>query len=123
MLVPRCTHSFPIVLTGCVKRACSRPNDRGKIIHCTHSFIQAISVPVHVDYYSEALPTQQHGYCVRGHRELRVKDLPKAPTWRLVQDSNPQPFGRKALNLPMSHHARHVKTENLEYNNFDDEKI
>src|SRR6218665_675031 len=39
------------------------------------------------------------------HRQLRVKDLPKVPTWRLERDSNPQPFGRKVTNLPMSLHA------------------
>ena len=41
------------------------------------------------------------------HRQLRVKDLPKVPTWRLERDSKPRPFGRKATNLPMSHHAPH----------------
>ena len=39
------------------------------------------------------------------HRQLRVKDLPKVPTWQLERDSNPRPFGRKAPNLPMSHYA------------------
>jgi len=33
------------------------------------------------------------------HRQLRVKDLPKVPTWRPERDSNPRPFGRKAMNL------------------------
>src|SRR6218665_2362287 len=40
-------------------------------------------------------------------RQLRVKDLPKVPTWRIERDSNPRPFGQKATNLPMSHHASH----------------
>src|SRR6218665_1509249 len=73
-----------------------------------HSFILAIPIaPLQVHFYSEALPTQ-HGYCVgvSGHRQLRVKVLPKVPVWRLERDSNPQPFGRKAPNLPMSHHAQ-----------------
>ena len=39
------------------------------------------------------------------HRQLWVNDLLKVPTWRREQDSNPRPFGRKASNLPMSHHA------------------
>src|SRR6218665_400182 len=39
------------------------------------------------------------------HRQLRVKDLPKVPMWQLEWDSNPRTFGRKAINLPMSHHA------------------
>src|SRR6218665_637458 len=77
-----------------------------------HSFIQAISIALlQVHYYSEALATQ-HGYCrsvtLKLHRQLRVKDLPKVPTWRLERDSNPRPFGRKATNLPMSHHAPRI---------------
>jgi len=82
------------------------------VLFCNLIFIQAISkAPLQVHYYSEALPTQ-HGYCVRvsrrfpkQHRPLRVKDLPMVPTWRLEQDSNRRPFGRKARNLLMSHHA------------------
>ena len=38
-------------------------------------------------------------------RQLRVKDLPNVSTWRLERDSNPQPIGRKASSLPMSHHG------------------
>src|SRR6218665_794279 len=38
------------------------------------------------------------------HRQLRVKDLPKVLTWRIEWDSNPRPYGRKALTLPMRHH-------------------
>ena len=38
-------------------------------------------------------------------RHGQLKDLPKVPTWRLERDSNPQPFGRKATNLSMNHHA------------------
>ena len=45
-----------------------------------------------VHYYSEELSTQ-HGYCDRSfalkrHRQLRVKDLPKVPTWLLQRDLN-----------------------------------
>ena len=39
------------------------------------------------------------------HRQLRVKDLPKIPTWQLKWDSNPWPSGRKASTLPMRHHV------------------
>src|SRR6218665_3951496 len=39
------------------------------------------------------------------HRQLRVKDFPKVPVWRLERDSNSRHFGRKATNLPMSRHA------------------
>ena len=83
-----------------------------------HSFVhymQAISiVPLQVQSYSEALSTQ-HKYCVgvnkpKRHRQLRLKDLPKAPTWRLERDSNPRSFGRKATNLPIATtpHTLHV---------------
>src|SRR6218665_111818 len=34
-----------------------------------------------------------------------MKDLPKVPTWRLEQNSNPRPFGRKASILPMCHYT------------------
>src|SRR6218665_2915414 len=39
------------------------------------------------------------------HRQLRVKDLPKVPTWRLERNSNPRPSDRKALTLPKRHYV------------------
>src|SRR6218665_1165356 len=48
------------------------------------------------------------------HRQLQVKDLSKVPTWRLERDSNPRPFGRKVMNLSMSHHA-HNNMINIKY--------
>ena len=33
------------------------------------------------------------------------EELPKIPTWRLERNLNPRPFGQKATNLPMVHHA------------------
>src|SRR5688572_3102433 len=41
------------------------------------------------------------------HEQLRVKDLPRVPTRRLEVDSNPQPSGCKAPNIPLHHHAPH----------------
>ena len=35
------------------------------------------------------------------HEQLRVKDLPRVPTRRLEVDSNPQPSGCKAPNIPL----------------------
>ena len=54
-----------------------------------------------------------HWYCIgantlKDYRQLRVKDLPKVPTWRLNWNSNLRLFGRKAANLPLSHHAQHL---------------
>jgi len=79
-----------------------------------HSFIQAISIaPLQVHHYSEALPTQ-HGHCrsfmPKRLRQLRVKDLPKVPTWRLKRDLNSKPLGWKASNQPMRHHVQHAYT-------------
>ena len=31
------------------------------------------------------------------HRQLRVKNLPKVPTWWIERDSNPLPYERKTL--------------------------
>ena len=42
------------------------------------------------------------------HRQVQVKDLSKVHTWRLERNSNPRPFGWKATNLQMSHHAQYV---------------
>src|SRR6188768_2117480 len=39
------------------------------------------------------------------HEQLRVKDLPRVPTQRLEVDSNPQPSGCKAPNIPLHHRA------------------
>ena len=42
------------------------------------------------------------------HEQLRVKDLPRVPTRRLEVDSNPQPSGCKAPNIPLHHRAPQV---------------
>src|SRR6478672_5520767 len=39
------------------------------------------------------------------HEQLRVKDLPRVPTRWLEVDSNPQPSGCKAPNIPLHHRA------------------
>src|SRR6218665_4057213 len=44
-------------------------------------------------------------FTTKRHRQLQVKNLPKAHTWLLGLDSNPRLFGRKGSNLPMSHLA------------------
>ena len=75
-----------------------------------HSFIQAISIaPLSSPLLLRGAPNTARILCrifmLTRHRELRVKALPKVPMWQLERDSNPQPFGRKAMNLPVSHHA------------------
>src|SRR6218665_816193 len=72
------------------------------------TFIQAISiVPLQAHYYSEALPTP-HGYCAGVSRLSATGNCKRrtCPRWRLERDLNLQPFGRKAPNLPMSHHSQ-----------------
>ena len=44
-------------------------------------------------------------FTLKRHIQLRVKDLPKVPMMQLERDSNPRSFGRRASNLPMSHHS------------------
>src|SRR6218665_3351924 len=44
------------------------------------------------------------------HRQLRIKDLPMVPRWRLERDSNPRPSGRKPSTLPMSHKVSQLYT-------------
>ena len=39
------------------------------------------------------------------YRQMLVKDLPKVATWELEWDSKLRPSGRKAPNLPLSHHT------------------
>src|SRR6218665_124042 len=46
--------------------------------------------------------------CARAHAHSLEGTL--VPTWRLVRDSNPRPSGRKALSLPMRHHAQLCST-------------
>src|SRR6218665_635801 len=45
------------------------------------------------------------------YRQLWVKDLPKVLTWWLEWDSNLRPSGRRAPNLPLSHHASQVHVD------------
>ena len=73
-------------------------------------FILDISIaPLQAHCYSEVLPTTARilyrSFTLKRHRQLRVKDLPKVPTWWLEQDSNRRPSGRKVSTLPKRHHA------------------
>ena len=76
-----------------------------------YSLIPGISVAPLQVHYRSALDTARilcRSFTPKRHRQLRAKDLPKVPTWRLEPDSNPRPVGRKASNLPMRHHAPHA---------------
>ena len=61
------------------------------------------------DYCADT-ESEFHG---EAHEQLRVKDLPRVPTRRLEVDSNPQPSGCKASNIPL-HHRAPVKCVKLE---------
>ena len=58
---------------------------------------------------SEALPTPAFDtvgvYTTKCYRQLRVKDLPKISSWRLVWYSNPPPSAPKALTPTTCHHT------------------
>src|SRR6218665_3038470 len=78
-----------------------------------HSFIQAISIaPLQSattqkrSRHSTDRPLLCRSFSPNLHRQLRVKDLPKVPTWRVERNSNPRPSGRKASTLPVRHHVR-----------------
>src|SRR6218665_1312668 len=75
---------------------------------CMYQIDSIYIASLQIHYYSEALPTAWilcRSFTPKCHRQLRVKDLPKVPTWRLEWDSNQRHFGRKATNLPIIHHA------------------
>src|SRR6218665_1469625 len=103
------------------KEALQLETDEGQsfsFIHSTRAKLVDLSVHsiIHSGYFYSASPsplllrgtpdTAQipcRSFTPKRHRQLRVKDLPKVPTWPLERDSNPQPFGPKATILPMSH--------------------
>ena len=69
-----------------------------------YSFIPGISTaPLQVHYYSPRILCRS--FTAKRHMQLRMKDLPKVPTWRPERDSNQRPFGRKATSSPMRYHA------------------
>src|SRR6218665_249046 len=70
-----------------------------------HSFYSASSSPLLLRGTPVTARIQCRSFTPKCHRQQRVKDLPKVPTLRLEQDSNPQSFGQKASNLPLSHPA------------------
>src|SRR6218665_3692963 len=82
--------------------------------HCTPYSVSFI----HIEYFSSS-PLLLRGtpdtaqilcrsFTSKRYRQLRVKDLPKDPTWWLEWNSNLRPSRRKAPNLPLRHHAPHV---------------
>ena len=90
------------------------------VIHClltapsfSHS-LNAISI-VHLlpRGASDTARILCRSFTPKRNKQLRVKDLPKVPTWRQERDSKPRPSSRKASSLPMRHHA--PQYDNLSY--------
>jgi len=85
-------------ITGSLGRSQPTPAGMMKMVslYFIHSFIRAF-----LQRLFKSTTNQRRSL----HRQLRLKDLPKVPTWLLERESNLRPVGRKAPNLPMSHNA------------------
>ena len=87
---------------------------------CIHSgyFYSASSSPLLLRGAPYSTRILCRNFTPKHHRHLRVKDLPKIPTWQVERESNPWPFGRKASTLPMRHtrpKRRHLHTHMHKY--------
>ena len=72
-------------------------------IHSFH-FYSASSSPLLLRSAPDTARMLCLSFTPKRHKQLRVKDLPKVPTWRLERDSNPRPSSQKASTLPKRHH-------------------
>ena len=80
-------------------------------IHSFRLFIQPIfksTTTQRRSQHNEDRPTCW-SFTRKRYRQLRVRDLPKVHMRRQERNSNPRPFGRKASNIPTSHHASQCK--------------
>ena len=95
------SHSNPLIETTLI------PNKekQASFIHSFNYFYSASSSPLLLRSASATARILCRNFTPKSNRWLWVKDLPKVPTWRLERESNPWPFGRKALTLPKRHHA------------------
>jgi len=98
--VPRCV------------RKCDRGNVGSKLAKIAW---RTLWTAPQIHYYSEAVLTQQHGYCrsltPKRHRQLRAMTLPKIPTWRQERKSNPRPFGRASQFAIFTSHKKWMDEE------------
>src|SRR6218665_1210125 len=65
---------------------------RDSFIHSDH-FYSASSSPLNLRDAPDTAWILCRSFTLKRHRQFRVKDLPKVPTWRLKRESNPRPFG------------------------------
>ena len=76
-----------------------------------HSFIHsdplysAYSCPLLLRSATDTARILCRSFTPKRHRQLRVKDFPKVPTWRLERDSNPRLSGRKISTQIMRNHV------------------
>src|SRR6218665_1192879 len=63
-------------------------------IHSSY-FYSASSSPMLLRVAPDTARILYRSFTRKRHRQLRVKDFPKVPTWRLERDSNPRPSGRQ----------------------------
>src|SRR6218665_1589923 len=110
---PKAIHPPPIYQTFnsiyiiFIKQTSHPPLFIHSFIHSFRLFYIASSDPLLLTFAPDTARVLCRSFTPKRHRQqLREKDLPKVPTWRLERDSNPRPFGRKASNLQMSHHAQ-----------------
>ena len=84
---------------------------------CIHSFIHSIIQSfIHSGYFysTSSSPLLLRGtpeYSIDAESELTRRIAAGNCEWQLQWDSNLRPSGRKAQNLPLSHHAHSVKYE------------
>ena len=74
---------------------------RQPLIHSFNSY-SASSIPLLLRSAPKITLILCGNFTPKRHRQLRVKDLPKVPTWRLEWDSNPRPsgYGIDSTNAP-----------------------
>ena len=75
-------------------------------IHSSY-FYSASFKTTHSEAHPDTARILFRSFTPKRHRQLRVKDLLKVPTWQLKRDPNPRLFERKATNISMSHPTPH----------------
>src|SRR6218665_1663857 len=95
-------YNNPRALTEAQVKCWSRSEDDSffhSFIHSGHIY-SASSSPLLFRGDPDTARILCRSFAPRRHKQLRVKDLPKVPTWLLERDSNPRPSGRQLSTLP-----------------------
>jgi len=83
-------------------------------IHSDH-FYSASSSPLLLKGAPDTARILYSNFMPKHHRQLWVKFLPKVPSWWLERESNPWPFGWKALTLPIFHMCPTISGVDVNY--------